>query len=100
MPRGKKFDAAEKHFLKQKEVLDRTIRDLRQQLQAMTKDRDHFARRSQQLAEEVELLKRRNDELQKLHGLSDSDVKELLKKAESVNAVTGILRATSGLKPY
>ena len=66
----------------------------------MTKDRDHFARRSQQLAEEVELLKRRNDELQKLHGLSDSDVKELLKKAESVNAVTGILRATSGLKPY
>ena len=92
MPKGKKFDAAEKHFLKQKEGLDRTIRQLRQDLENMTTDRNRFQRRYALAQEELDILKRKNEELMKLHGLSDSDVRPLIQKADSVNAVTGLLR--------
>lgn len=92
MPKGKKFDAAEKHFLKQKESLDRTIKLLRKQVQEISADRTHFARRCELLEEENKLLRGECEELRKLHGLLDSDVKALVQKADSVNAVTGLLR--------
>lgn len=95
MPKGKKYTAAEKHFLEQKATLDKTIKFLRQEVQTITTDRNHFARRCEELEKENALLKQRCDELQKLHGLSDSDVRELIKKAESMNCVTGLFRMAS-----
>lgn len=87
MPRGKKFDAAEKHFLKQKEVLDRTIKGLRQELQAMTEDRNRFARRYESEKQAREELQKRYDAIKETEGLSESDVRALVKKADSINAI-------------
>ena len=56
MAKGKKFDAAEKHFEKKRVQYEKRIKDLNQQLENAHRDTRHF--RSQ-----YEFLQRENEEL-------------------------------------
>ena len=101
MPKGKKFDAAEKHFMKQKDSLDRTIKALQKDLQDMTEDRNRISRSYERELKENELLKERIQALEAVlketQGLSESDIRTLVKKAEAVATVAGGLTAMSRL---
>lgn len=97
MPKGKKYDAAEKHFLKQKEVLDRTIRQLREQVATMATAKMADDAKIGRLEDENAKLKQANAALQKTAGLTDSEVRSLVKNAESMNVVSGLLRGGFGV---
>lgn len=92
MPKGKKFDAAEAHFLKQKEKLDKQIKELRAQLHTAIDDRNRFSHRWELAMAENDELKKQIEALQKLHGLSQKDVQALVRSTESVNTVTELLK--------
>ena len=97
MPRGKKFEAAEKHFLKQKKELDSTIRTQRQLLENAIEARNRIQNQLAMYQKECALLRKENEELKKLKGLSDSDVRTLIKKADSINAVDSLLKMANYL---
>lgn len=97
MPKGKKFEAAEKHFLKQKKELDSTISTQRQLLENAIEDRNRIQNQLAMYQKECELLRKENAELKKLKGLSDSDVRTLIKKADSINAAASLLKMANYL---
>ena len=95
MPKGKKFDAAEKHFLKQKENLDRIIRGLRTEVQTQDKEIKRLARLLELERNENLHLQLKNQALQETAGLTDSEVRTLVKKAEALNAIGGVMAAVA-----
>lgn len=96
MPRGKKYDAAEKHFLKQKEVLDKRCLALSKQCAEYGKEVRELSKQLKDAQAENERLRAGLDALKELHGLSDSDVRTLIRQAESRNMVTGMLKHLGG----
>lgn len=96
MPRGKKYNAAEKHFLKQKEALDKQLLASRNLCGIYD---SKIRRLEKELAEakgEITRLTQENDTLKELHGLSQSDVRELIRKAEGINAIHGVFKFMGG----
>lgn len=96
MPRGKKYDAAEKHFLKQKEVLDKRCLSLSKQCAEYGREVRELSKQLKGVQAENEKLRRELDALKELHGLSDSDVRTLIRQAEDRNMVTGMLKHLGG----
>ena len=97
MPKGKKFDAAEKHFLSQKEKLDRTIRDLRSALERCTKEKKELSRQLELERRENSYLRQKLEVLESTAGLTRSEVRDLVNRAQSLNAIAGVTAGVSQL---
>lgn len=79
MLKGKKFDAAEKHFEKQKIEWRRKIRDLETQLQEALTKLYRLTETVQKLEQENERLKQTNQQLMKLKNVTDEEVQQMVK---------------------
>lgn len=80
MPRGKKFDAAEKHFLKKQDKYEKEIKSLREQLANAHKDTSLFRSRAEFFERENEELKNWVDRLLEYTELSKADIKQACEK--------------------
>lgn len=91
MAKGKKFDAAEKHFEKKCVVWRKKIRELEQ-------IKNEYHDRVMELSNKVEKLQIENDELKKsnvilmeLKNITTEEVRALIKSKESVNRLAEML---------
>lgn len=84
MPKGKKFDAAEKHFAKEREKLNKEIKDLKQQVENAHRDTYHFKAQAEFLERENEELKNWIERLLEYTELSKEDIKAACEKDKSM----------------
>lgn len=97
--KGKKYTAAERHFLEQKERLDKANKHLRDsleqaqaQLQVKTKEAEALRKENQELSKENQELRQRLEYLQNLHGLSSADVRAAVEKDRTLAETCRLLR--------
>ena len=80
MAKGKKFDAAEKHFEKKRVQYEKRIKDLNQQLENAHRDTRYFRSRYEFLQRENEELKNWIERLLEYTELSQEDIKAACEK--------------------
>lgn len=80
MSKGKKFDAAEKHFEKKRVQYEKRIKELKQQLEYAHRDTRLFRSRSEFLERENEELKNWIERLLEYTELSKEDIKAACEK--------------------
>ena len=80
MAKGKKFDAAEKHFEKKRVQYEKRIKDLNQQLENAHRDTRYFRSRYEFLQRENEELKNWIERLLEYTELSKEDIKAACEK--------------------
>ena len=90
MPKGKKFDAAEKHFEKKCVEWRKKIRELEETNKILHKEISNNYDEIEKLQLENECLKRQNNALMEIKDMSVADVKSLIKLKESVNNVSNL----------
>lgn len=95
MPKGKKFDAAEKHFEKKCVEWRKQIRELEQQNKELHKKMFDICDENEKLKMENERLKQQNETLIALKDMSNEDVRTLIKSKESLNSLSGMFDAMS-----
>jgi len=83
MPRGKKFDAAEKHFEKQRIEWRQKTRDLETQLREASTKNSELIKIVQELKQENEQLKQSNKQLRKLNNVTEEEVRPMVKMSSS-----------------
>lgn len=93
MSKGKKFDAAEKHFEKKCVEWRKQIRELEQQNKELHKKLFSLCNEIEKLQMENECLRQRNETLIELKDMSNEDVRTLIKSKESENRLSGMLNA-------
>ena len=85
MPKGKQFNAAQKHF-EEKELKSRREKE---SLRLMLLKADEELKRTKKqlltIMDENERLKKENEQLTKLHGLTPEQVQRFVKGASSMN---------------
>lgn len=91
MPKGKKFDAAQKHFQEKEQRLNRMMRAYEHQANEATAKAEALQSENEQLRMENAKLTMINQQLQELHNLSDADIKALLDRAHSLNTLTSLM---------
>lgn len=84
MAKGKKFDAAEKHFAKERERLDKEIKYLKQQLENAHRDTRLFRSRLELYERENEELKNWIERLLEYTELSKDDIKQACEKDKNM----------------
>lgn len=104
MPKGKKFNAAEKHFLKKEETLRREIKDLQEILRNTQQTLERTLAMQSRLIAENASLKQERDQLLGLQGLSSEEIRQLIKdehcKAESFSAINTLCKIGTNLAKY
>ena len=95
MPKGKKFDAAEKHFEKKCVEWRKQIRELEQPNKELHKKMFDICDENEKLKMENERLKQQNETLIALKDMSNEDVRTLIKSKESLNSLSGMFDAMS-----
>ncbi len=93
MAKGKKFDAAEKHFEKKCVEWRKQIRELEQSNKDYTKRIFDLCDEMEKLQMENEGLRQQNEALMELKDMSKEDVRTLIKSKESVNRLSGMFDA-------
>ena len=88
MSKGKKFDAAEKHFEKKCIEWRKQIRELEHQNKELHKKLFDLCDEMEKLQMENENLRQRNETLMNLKDMSNEDVRTLIKSKESVNSMS------------
>ena len=91
MSKGKKFDAAEKHFEKKCVECRKKIRELEETNKLFHKKVCENCNEIEKLQMENEHLKQQNNALMEIKDVSVADVKTLIKLKESVNDVSNLL---------
>lgn len=90
MPKGKKFDAAEKHFENKCIEWRKKIRELEQVNKILHKKICDNCDEIEKLQMENEYLKQQNEVLMEIKEMSVDDVKTLIKSKESVNNISDL----------
>ncbi len=96
MPRGKKFDAAEKHFLKKEAGYLKSIKELKEALAAAAAEVAGKENQLQEVRAENELLKKEIEQLRKTAGLSPEEVSKLVRGAEGAATLCGFIQSSRG----
>lgn len=101
MPKGKKFNAAEKHFLKKEEALRREIKTLQEALRNTQQSLDNTLAMQNRLIAENASLKQERNRLLKLQGLTLEEIRQLIKderrKAESFSTINTLCKISTYL---
>ncbi len=100
MPRGKKFNAAEKHFNEKEMRLRRDLRIAEEKARDYRKWNEQLTEANRFLKEENERLQAANDVLRSVASLSDSDLKTLLDKARNEEKLTGMISLLGGMSHF
>lgn len=90
MTKGKKFNAAEKHFENKCVEWRKKIRELEEANKLLHKKICENCDEIEKLQMENEHLKQQNDALMKIKDMSVDDVKTLIKSKESVNNISSL----------
>lgn len=93
MPKGKKFNAAEKHFEEKHVEYRKKIRELEQVNKVLHKKIYDNIDELEKLQTENEYLKQQNDVLMKLKNMSIADIKTLVESRESINNALSLFNA-------
>lgn len=93
MPKGKKFDAAEKHFYEKEQKLRQRIKFLDGVINQMNEEWDKLQKENKQLKLNNEKLAEANSQLMKIQNLSEEDVQELLAHTKHLNKVYETMEA-------
>lgn len=95
MPKGKKFNAAEKHFEKKCVEWRKRIKELEETNKLLHKRINDNCDEIEKLQMENECLEQQNQVLMELKDMSVDDVKTLIASKESVNRLSGLFDAMS-----
>lgn len=90
MPKGKKFNAAEKHFEEKCVEWRKKIRELEQINKDLHKKLFDNCDEMEKLQMENEYLKQQNKVLMEIKEMSVDDVKTLIKSKESINNISSL----------
>lgn len=90
MPKGKKFDAAEKHFENKCIEWRKKIRELEQVNKILHKKICDNCDEIEKLQMENEYLKQQNEVLMEIKEMSVDDIKTLIKSKELVNNISDL----------
>lgn len=90
MPKGKKFNAAEKHFEEKCVEWRKKIRELEQINKDLHKKLSDNCDEMEKLQMENEYLKQQNKVLMEIKEMSVDDVKTLIKSKESINNISSL----------
>lgn len=93
MPKGKKFDAAEKHFEKKCVEWRKRISELEQANKVLNQKLCDNINEIERLQMENEYLKQQNKALMELKDMSVADVKTLVESRESMRNASSLLMA-------
>ena len=93
MPKGKKFDAAEKHFEQKCVEWRKQIREVEYKNKELWQKISDVCDENEKLKIENERLKQQNETLIALKDMSNEDVRTLIKSKESLNNLSGIFDA-------
>lgn len=100
MPRGKKFNAAEKHFKEKEEVYQRKIRHLEEVVSQLQTDMNRLAGENGRLLAENDSLNGWVERLLTYTELSKDDIKAVCeqdkKRGEALSAFTGMMKMFGG----
>jgi chemotaxis regulatin CheY-phosphate phosphatase CheZ len=99
MPKGKKFDAAQKHFQEKEIKLNRKMREYEASAKEALKKANAVQKENDRLRQENEALKLANKELMELHNLSDADIKALVERAHHLRSFAQLMNVM-GSNPY
>lgn len=99
MPKGKKFDAAQKHFQEKEIKLNRKMREYEASAKEALEKANAVQKENDRLRQENEALKLANKELMELHNLSDADIKVLVERAHHLRSFAQLMNVM-GSNPY
>lgn len=91
MAKGKKFDAAEKHFEKKCIEWRKQIRELEQQNKENNKRIFDLCDEIEKLQMENKRLREQNETLMELKDMSNEDVRTLIKSKKSINELSSLM---------
>lgn len=93
MPKGKKFDAAEKHFEKKCIEWRKQVREIERSNKEYKEKYLLMFEELEKIKMENEKLKQENEEIMKLKDMTKEDVRTLIKAKESVNRLDSMMTA-------
>lgn len=88
MSKGKKFNAAEKHFEEKCVEWRKKIRELEKDNKALHEEIFNSHKRVEKLLEDNEILKKQNKALAKLKNMSDEEIQLYIKSANGASLLT------------
>lgn len=91
MSKGKKFDAAERHFLEKKKQLDKVVRDANETARKAVEYASDMKKENARLTEENTQLKQQLDFLLSKSNLTSEELRHHIDAQKSVEAGLGIL---------
>lgn len=91
MAKGKKFDAAEKHFQEKEIKLRQEMREMQRQVSKSNTCLAKALDENEKLKQENAKLKVENDKLLKLCKLSESELQELLSVSRAKQSLSGAM---------
>ena len=97
MAKGKKFNAAEKHFEQKCVEWRKQIRELEHQISELYRKLVDTRDENSKLKMENEELRQQNIALMELKDMSNEDVRTLIKSKESVNKLSGMFDIMKGI---
>lgn len=95
MPKGKKFDAAEKHFIEKEKVYQRRILELNNTVKQSAVIKREMFEKIQNLQSENDQLKEWIDRLLSYTELSESDIKKACEKDKRMAEMFGMFGMVS-----
>ena len=81
MTKGKKFNAAERHFHEKEIKLKRIMQELESSTKKANKIANELQKENEKLKAENDELKAQNQKLMELHQLNEEDIQAILKQA-------------------
>lgn len=91
MPKGKKFYAAEKHFIKKEEKLRKEIKELQSKMCELSEKNQELEKALTNANEQLDLLRRENSTLKETSSLSEVELKALIEKVDREKQVETLL---------
>jgi predicted nuclease with TOPRIM domain len=89
--KGKKFDAAEKHFQEKELKLRREMRQIAERMTEVSSINSQFAAKNKVLEKENAEIKERYRKLLEYSKLSESDITAALKRDKAVTQLAGLV---------
>ena len=96
MPRGRKFDAAEKHFEKKKAQLEKEVKYYQNTACQLRKENEKLKLENDFLKGENDRLNHWIERLLEYTELSKEDIREACEKDKHIGSVLGAVRAIGG----
>ena len=91
MPKGKQFNAAEKHFLKKIEIKNKELKEVRSFNSKLIDENTELKNKINELQKINENNQIIIDELRKINNMSEDDIKDLLKGRRALESIIELL---------